>query len=296
MIQLKVIGEKIKKERIVFILLILCVLFIILLPVENIEIGECGVLYNKISGSIENSKVENGWHFIVPFVQQITKYPITERIYNIERNVDEWSKGNDTSFWVTTNDNEKIKLDLCFSYIIDKDSLDTFFTNYKGQSVEYVEKEYFDIIFKKTVTFIVNKYSVFEVYSQKRADIENEIFDLLKKEFSKLPVILKTAMIKEVYLTPEVEGIVKAESKSRAAIIEAQGKKEANRLISDSLTEKIIKMNVLEKLSSKLELIVIPNDYGDLDLDTFYNKLITGEYDKDNSKNNLETQQAPVLK
>ena len=65
--------------------------------------------------------------------------------------------------------------------------------------------------------------------------------------------------IETVRLSPETESIIRAESLAEAARIEAQGKSDANKLISESLTDKIMAYEALSKLSESLRLIIVPS-------------------------------------
>lgn len=277
------------KGKAFLVLLAIFVLFIILAPIQKVDIGECGISYNCITGGIDAKYIESGWHFVMPFIQNITIYPTTEQTYAIARDPKAWLRGQDLSLWIPTKDNQKVSIDIYFIYKLEKESLFDIYKTYKGSNIKDIESIYFDHVFRDSVVNVVSQYSVFDFYSNDRVKIQNEICSLIYKEMQPKGIEIESVLIKDVRLTPEAEGILQAESRKQAALIDAQGKSEANQIIGKSLNDNIIRLQILEKLAPQLKLIILPNDgTNQIDLESLYNDIIMA--DKDGQKQANSTQ------
>ena len=260
--------------------LLLFVFIVLLFPFQRVGIGQLGVLYNSFTGNVKEP-ISPGWHYVIPFVQELTVYPETERTYIISRDQKSWNNGIDASIATPSNDNQTLSIDVTFVYLMEKDKLQSIYEKYNGKPIGEIEKEYFDGIFKDAIINTVSKYSSYDVYSTKRNDIQEEVLKILKDEFKGSGVLLKDVYINTVRLSEEMNSIIQAEALAKAEIIEAQGKSDANKLISDSLSEKIMKYESLTKLSNSLKLVIVPSGSDtDLDFSDILNQMLN--QDKDN--------------
>jgi len=274
----KILGkfkDFLKGKNKIIIAAIVIVLLILLAPIQKVEVGQQGILYNSLSGK-SSTYISSGWHFVAPFVQNLTSYPINDRTYKIYRDNKSWNNGVDASITTSTNDNQKVSIDATFVYVLDKEKLNFIFERFNGKDITVIEKSFLDDICKSAVINAVTQYSAFDVYSVKRGEIQDIIFDNLFKKLSESGIILKDVYIDTVRLSPETESIIKAQALADAARIEAQGKSDANKLISDSLTDKIMIYEALSKLSESLRLIIIPSGTdGQLDFSRILEQILS---------------------
>lgn len=248
-----------KKRKVLVIVVIL--LFIIANLLKKVDVGQNAVVFNSINGKISDD-VSPGWHFVFPFVQTMTIYPTNEQTYKIYRDNKNWNDGIDASITTPTNDNQKVSIDATFVFSLTKEKLAHIYQKFNGEDISNIEKNYLDDIFKNAVVSTVSQYSAYEVYSTKRVKIQNKILSVIKEEIAKKGFELKDVYIDNVRLSEETESIIKAQAIAEADIIEAQGKSDANKLISNSLSDKIMTYEALGKLSENLKLIVVPSGTG----------------------------------
>lgn len=246
-----------KDKRMLFIIASI-ILAVIFMPFNKVDIGEKAIIFNSITGKTSKS-VSAGWHLVVPFVHKMTVYPMNDQTYKICRDNKNWNDGIDASIITPTNDNQKVSIDATFVYSLNTDNLGYIFERFNGEGIKNIEKNYLDDIFKNAVISIVSKYSAYEVYSTKRVEIQNKILEEAKEQISFNGLELKYVYIDTVRLSEEAESIIKAQALAEAAIIEAQGKSDANKLLSDSLSDKIMTYEALNQLSKSLKLVVIPS-------------------------------------
>lgn len=246
-----------KKRTLIIVGLILVLVFCN--PIYKVNPGYYGVKINLITGKINHDILDAGYHFIVPMVEEVYECPGTERIYTISKDYNEYLKGNDTTFWIPTLSNQKVGIDIAFNYSVKSDQIPNLYKYYVKKDINKIESEYLDLVFRNAVISVVSKNELFDVYSKKRERIQQEIFDVLKKNLDPHFFVLNGVTIRNVILTDESEALISAMAKRDAAIIEAEGKSQANRLISESINDKIIQMETINKISDKLKVMVLPN-------------------------------------
>ena len=259
---MKKIIKKIKgflkgKNKYILIVAVL-IAFVLLAPFQKVQIGQKGVLYNSITGKTVTD-VSPGWHIVFPFVQELVSYPTNDTVHKIYRDTKNWNNGIDASIVTPTKDNQEVSIDATFIYSLDEDKLQYIFERFNGEDIDVIESEYLDDIFKGSVIEAITRYTAYEVYSAKRSEVQNVVFEDLSQQLADMGIIIKSIYFDTIRLSAETEAIIRAESLAEAARIEAQGQSDANRLISDSLTDKIMSYEALQKMSESLKLIIVPS-------------------------------------
>jgi regulator of protease activity HflC (stomatin/prohibitin superfamily) len=105
---------------------------------------------------------------------------------------------------------------------------------------------------------VVGRYTPEQLYSSKRDAIQNEIFEETKITVEDQYIQLNEILVRDVTLPPTIKDaierklrqeqesleyefrLVSADKEAQRQIIEAQGKADANRILSASLTDKIL--------------------------------------------------------
>ena len=246
------------------------VVLILIAPFQKVEIGQQGILYNSVNGKI-SADLLPGWHLVFPFFQKMISYPTNETVYKIYRDNKNWNNGIDASIVTPTKDNQTISLDVIFIFSLDIERLVDVFDRFNGEQIEQIENDYLDDIFRAAVIDSITKYTAYDVYSMKRSEVQTMILDSLASKLLDAGIIMKDVYIDTVRLSTETEAIIKAESLAEAARIQAQGQSDANKLISDSLSDKIMTYEAIQKMSESLRLIIVPSgSEGQID----YSKII----------------------
>ena len=251
------IGKK--KKIVIPVLVTVAVLLLLIAPIKKVDVGYQGVLYSSLNKENKVKNISPGWHFVMPLVQELAVYPVNEVTYKIYRDNKNWTNGIDASIVTPTLDNQKISIDATFVYVLDQSSLTNLYNRFNGNSITEIESNYLDSIFKDAIVNTVSRYSAYDVYSNNREEIQNLVRVIVESRLIEMGISVKYVFIDAVRLSSETESIIKAEALAEAARIEAQGKSDANTLISDSLTDKIMMYEALSKLSDSLKLIVVPS-------------------------------------
>ena len=137
-----------------------------------------------------------------------------------------------------------------------------------GYLHDEVGADYYDRIIRPEIRSatreVIGKYLPEELYSTKREAIQTEIFDRTAEALATKNILLDKALIREVELPQKLQAAIerkleqeqatleyefkleRAKQEAERQRIEAEGKAAANKIISASLTEKILKEKGIE--------------------------------------------------
>ncbi|WP_405604962.1 prohibitin family protein [Polaribacter sp. Asnod1-A03] len=235
-------------------LIVIAVIVLILFSKSTVTIGpgEGGVIFETLGNGINTEKTYGeGFHVVLPWNRMIVR-KVRQQSISDEMNV------------LSVNGLE-VKVNGTIWYEPEFTNLGKLIKT-KGEDYEH---ELLDPAINAAARSVVGRYTPEQLYSSKRDVIEQEILDeikiVLKDQFLivkrvlvedvKLPNTIRTAI--ETKLKQEQESleyefrIAKAEKEAERQKIDAEGKAVANKILSASLTDKILQ----EKgISATLEL------------------------------------------
>ncbi|WP_343329930.1 prohibitin family protein [Polaribacter staleyi] len=235
------VDIKFPKGGVFFI--ILAVIAIIVFSKSTITIGpgEGGVIFEALGDGINTEKTySEGFHIVAPWNRMIVR-KVRQQSISDEMNV------------LSVNGLE-VKVNGTIWYEPEFSNLGKLIKT-KGEDYE---RELLDPAINAAARSVVGRYTPEQLYSSKRDVIEQEILDEIKivlkdqyllvtrvlVEDVKLPTTIRTAI--ETKLKQEQESleyefrIAKAEKEAKRQKIDAEGKAVANKILSASLTDKIL--------------------------------------------------------
>ncbi|WP_339712903.1 prohibitin family protein [uncultured Kriegella sp.] len=235
------------------------ILFILLSKsTVTIDSGQAGVLYKTFGGGVvtDEPPMGEGFHLVAPW-NRVTVYEVRQQEVLEQMNVLS-SNGLDikleASAWF-----EPIRSDLGKLH------------QEKGQ--DYIQRVLLPTI-RSAARSVVGRYTPEQLYSSKRDAIQQEIFDETEKIVSGQYIQLNEILVRDVTLPPTIKEaierklrqeqesleyefrLVTAEKEAQKVRIEAQGKADANQILSASLNDKILQDKGID---ATLELSKSPN-------------------------------------
>ncbi len=239
------------KGIIPIILIILIAVIFLSKSTVTIDSGEAGVLWKRFDGGVvtDQPPMGEGFHIVAPWNEVI--------IYEVrQQELFEEMK-------VLSSNGLDIKLDASAWYQPQTENLGTLHQT-RGQN-------YLDRILKPAIRSatrsVVGRYTPEQIYSSKRDAIQKEIFDETKKIVEKQYIQLNDVLVRDVTLPTTIKDaierklgqeqesleyefrLIKAKKEAEKQIIEAKGKADANKILSESLTDKILKDKGIEATS-----------------------------------------------
>ncbi len=258
------IDIKFPKKGIFFILVIVIGIIFIAKSTLTIGAGQSGVLYSTFGGGVvtDQPPLGEGFQIIAPWNKVI--------IYEV-RQQELFEK-----MQVLSSNGLEIQLEATAWYQPEFDKLGLL---HKKRGENYVESVIQPAI-RSAARSVVGRYTPEQLYSSKRDVIQEEIYTETKKILDNQYIQLNEILVRDVTLPPTIKDaierklkqeqealeyefrIAKAKKEAEKQIIEAKGKADANRILSASLTDKILQdkgieatLKLAESSNSKIVLI-----------------------------------------
>ena len=240
---------------------------------KRIDTGRVGVVYS-MKGGVKNETLSQGFHLISPF-QKVKEFTIGNEQLILSKDKRDGSKGDD-SFKVSTSDDANIAISFQMSYrFVPEQVVDTY-KRFKGMDGEDIVDQRVKTVLKSKISEITTNYSLMDIYSGNRSEINNKITEYLNGEFQKsygIEVIdssiidvhpdkkLKTAIDNRVTALQEKQQaqaeqekikvqaetqLIQAQADAKVKLEQAKAEAKSNKIISDSITDNLIKMTEAE--------------------------------------------------
>lgn len=249
------------------------ILIMTFICIEKIPVGYEGVVYS-MSGGVKDETLQQGWHLVAP-TKKVKEFTVGNEQLILTKDKREGSSKNE-SFRVATSDNASIAISFQMSYRFIPDKVIDTYKKFKGMDGEAIVNNRVKTVLKSTVSEVTTDYSLMDLYSGNRSEINNKLTDYLNDKFNKqygIEVIdasiidvhpdkqLKTAINNRIEAqqkadqakaeqeTAKVEAetkLIKAQNEAEIAIAKADGEAQANERLSSSITPELIAMKEAE--------------------------------------------------
>ncbi len=250
--------EKLPKIGIPVIIILIILIVVIAKSAVTIGSGEAGVLYKTFSGGVvtDEPPLGEGFHLVAPwnkvYIYEVRQQELFEQMKVLSSNGLEIQIDASAWFLPVYNDLGKLHQTLGEGYL----------------------QRVIQPAIRSAARSVVGRYTPEQLYSSKRDVIQEEIFAETKKILNKQFVQLNEVLVRDVTLPTTIKDaierklkqeqesleyefrLVTAAKEAEKVIIEAQGKADANRILSASLTDKILQDKGID---ATLELSKSPN-------------------------------------
>ncbi|MET7029235.1 prohibitin family protein [Sediminicola luteus] len=250
--------DKLPKIALPAIFIIILLVILITKSAVTIGSGKAGVLYETFGGGVvtDEPAMGEGFHIVAPwnkvFIYEVRQQEVFEKMNVLSSN------GLD------------IKLDASAWFEPKREFLGKLHQE-KGE--EYIQRVLLPTI-RSAARSVVGRYTPEQLYSSKRDAIQAEIYEETKKIVDGQYIQLNEILVRDVTLPSTIKDaierklkqeqesleyefrLVTASKEAQKVIIEAQGKADANRILSASLTDKILQDKGIE---ATIKLAESPN-------------------------------------
>lgn len=250
--------EKLPKIGLPILILIIIGVIFISKSTVTIGSGEAGVLYRTFGGGVVTDKppLGEGFHLVAPWNKVIVYEVRQQEVFE--------------KMQVLSSNGLEIKLDASAWFQPDYTNLGLLHQQ-KGEN--YVARVLLPTI-RSAARSVVGRYTPEQLYSSKRDAIQREIFEETKKIVENQYIQLNEVLVRDVTLPPTIKEAIerklkqeqealeyefrleKARKEAERQKIDAEGKATANKILNESLTDKILKEKGIQ---ATLELSKSPN-------------------------------------
>ena len=262
-----------------------------------VEASERGVVRTIRAGGVRSDPLGPGLHWIVPVVEQVVTYSISNQSYTMSGVVLEGQVQGDDSIRARTKDGQEVILDASVIYQIDPNKVVQLHIVWQNRYQDGIVRPEARGIIRDAVS----QYGVEEVVSSKRVEMAQIITDELSATLSKNNLILLDFVLRDIHfsegyaaaveqkqiaeqlaqqaaLTVEQKkqeaeqarqvaqgqadaAVIAAQGAAEAQIIQAEAQAKANDLIGQSLQSnpEILQYQYILKLAPGVQTIFVPS-------------------------------------
>ncbi|RIV30702.1 prohibitin family protein [Flagellimonas lutimaris] len=250
--------DKLPKIALPALAAIIFLIIIISKSAITIGSGEAGVLYKTFGGGVvtDEAPLGEGFHLVAPwnkvFIYEVRQQEVFEKMQ------------------VLSSNGLEIKLDASAWFQPEYESLGKL---HQEKSELYKDRILLPAI-RSAARSVVGRYTPEQLYSSKRDAIQQEIFEETRNIVGDQYIQLNQILVRDVTLPPTIKEaierklkqeqesleyefrLITAEKEAQKVRIEAQGKADANKILSASLTDKILQDKGID---ATLKLAESPN-------------------------------------
>ena len=278
---------------------LIVVIFAIVLTVLGsglvyVESSERGVVRTIRAGGVRPVALEPGLHWIIPVVEQVVTYSISNQSYTMSGVALEGQVQGDDSIRARTKDGQEVIIDASVIYQIDPNKVVQLHIVWQNRYQDGIVRPETRGIIRDAIS----QYGVEEVVSTKRVEIVNIITEELSRTLAQNNLVLLDFVLRDIHfsegyaaaveqkqiaeqlaqqaeLTVEQKrqeaeqarqvaqgqadaAVIAAKGAAEARIIQAEAEAEANRLLAESLTPELVQYQYVLRLAPGVQTIFIP--------------------------------------
>ncbi|WP_317347497.1 prohibitin family protein [Blautia argi] len=246
------------------------------MSMTKVDQGEVGVVYTMKEG-VQKETLNPGYHWVGPFAK-VKDYPVAQQQLVLSNNAadfDEKKLEKDTHVDAPA-DGGMVKMNMAVNYNFIPEQVTGLYERFNGMDGEQIVESKVKNSILAYIKEVTPRFSVMDIYSTKRAEVGQEITKYLNSKLKEeYGINISSALIIDVQLDKELQAKVqakeqakqdaekaeldkqtaiaqgeadkaKAEANKAVTITNAQAEAEANRIVSDSITDNLIKIKEAE--------------------------------------------------
>ena len=244
-------------------LIVLLNIFVVI-PAGNVGIK---VLFGKVNGE----QLAEGLHIVNPLAD-IVKMSIRTEEYTMASSYNEGNRRGSDHISALTKEGLKVNLDITVLYRLNPNEAAKL---YKTVGLNFQEKIIRPEI-RSVIRSVVATYDAKDIYSQKRTEVVSAIKDELSKRLESRGIIIEQVLLRKVDLpsglsqsiqqklqaeqdAQRLDFVLQKEKKeAERKRIEAQGQRDAQKIINESLTNRYLQYLYIKELKDRAGTIYVP--------------------------------------
>ncbi|MDA3840133.1 MAG: prohibitin family protein [Patescibacteria group bacterium] len=257
------------KRIFVTVLISLAIVIFLVNAIRIVGAGETGVY--SLFGKVKDNEVKSGLHVINPFAK-ITPMSIRTEEYTMSVTKNEGKISGADAITSLTKEGLSVDLDMTVLYRIEEERASDI---YKDVGLNFEDKILRPSI-RTSIRDVIAQYEAKDIYSEKRQEAATKIKEALSNNLGDRGIIIEDVLLRNVALPPNLanaiqeklqaeqeaqkyEFILQRESKEKERkIIEAEGQRDAQKIINESLTTNYLYYLYINGLKDREGTIYVP--------------------------------------
>lgn len=241
---------------------------------ERVSVGNVGVVYT--AKGVKDETLSPGWHWI-GFTERVKQFPVSQQQIVFSNDPADYN-ANDHADWSidAPANGGMVKINLTVNYSFKADRVIDIYTRFNGMDGEQLVETYIQNSIIAYVKEVTPKFSVMDIYSDKKSEVNKALTEYLNEKLSdEYGIQITSALIIDVELDTGLQDKIKAKEQAKQdaeiaelekstalaqaetdkvkaqtaadiEVIEAQAQADANKIISESITPELIQMTEAE--------------------------------------------------
>ena len=260
-----------------------------------VESNERGVVKTIRAGGVRRDALEPGLHWILPIVEQVVTYSISNQTYTMSAVANEGQVQGDDSIRARTKDGQEVIIDASVIYQIDPAKVVPLHIVWQNRYEEGIVRPEA----RGKIRDAVSQYGVEEVVSTKRAEMVQIITEVLGESLSENNLRLIDFVLRDIHFSEEYAAaveqkqiaeqqaqqarfvveqrkqeaeqarqvaqgqadatVIAARGAAEARLIQAEAEANANKLLAESLTPALVEYQYVLRLAPGVQTIFVPS-------------------------------------
>ncbi len=271
-IDLNSIGA-LKKIRNTFIFGFLAILLVWLFfaSIVIVDAGQTGVY--SLFGQVKDDELKSGFHLVIPLAKVI-KMSIRTEEYTMSITQEEGRKVGADAITSLTKEGLSVDLDMTVLYRIDENKASDIYQTVGIK--EDIDEKIIRPSIRTSIRDVIAGYEAKDIYSEKRQEASAKIKESLTKALQDRGIIIDDVLLRNVALpvnlsqaiqeklqaeqeAQKYDFILQKESKEKERkVIEAQGQRDAQKIINESLSTNYLYYLYVSNLKDRQGTIYVP--------------------------------------
>lgn len=263
--------RRVVSERMFFGLILFAVLLTFIVnALVFIQPQEVGVVVSLLDArGYRDQPLYSGLNWVTPLTARVYRYPIFWQTYTMSSTPGEGQRPGDDSVSARTRDGQEIFLDLSLIYAIDAPQAVRVHIGWQNRYPE----DFVRPLLRGQVRDIVAKYTVHEINSLKRQDLERDISNNVLAALNKNGFVMERFVLREIEFSPQYsqaveekqvaqENVLTSRYKAEQTQLLAQGEAAALQTLGDAIRRnpEVITLRYVDKLAPNIQIMLLPNN------------------------------------
>lgn len=266
-----------KKGLITFLIAIVAILggVFTVMSFTYVGQGEVGVIWTMKDG-VREETLSPGAHFVHPLAK-VKDYPVSQQQLVLSNNPEDYNEDEHADWHVDAPaDGGMVKMNLTVNYNFIPDRVVGLYTKFNGMDGDQIVESMVQNSIVAYIKEVTPQFTVMDIYSTQRSEVSKAITEYLDTRLTEeYGIHISSALIIDVQLDAELQAKVqakeqakqdaekaeldkqtaiaqgeadkaKAEANKAVTITNAEAEAEANRIVSESITDELIRMTEAE--------------------------------------------------
>jgi len=224
------------RGRIILILLITLGITLLSASLVFIEPQEVGVVISVINrDGYREQPMRSGLHWIVPLAEQVVRYPIYWQNYTMSTEPYEGARVGNDAIAARTSDGQAVYLDSSIIYRIDPNEAIRVHIDFQDRYVD----DFVRPVMRGILRTEVSQFTADEVNSSKRKNLENNLEELLREEFSRKGFVLDQFLLRNISFSPQYASAIEQKQIAEQARTQKEYEAEQMRKLAEGQRDKL---------------------------------------------------------